>query len=226
MSSSFSIAHVTPYPWEAEDNEVNAHVARVAAELSRRGPSRPDPGALALPGARPRLTARAARGPRLRARRGGPAGGHGPGRPARPRRRRGARRRARRPAAPGGAADRRRPHRRGTAGDGRPGLRPRARAVRAQHLRGRPAALAGAERRFVPLLGGATALDAARPPLRGELLRASRRAGGQPAGDGRADGPPLPRRLPPDRRRRRSGGGAGARLRRAGRPSPQHRGRP
>jgi predicted metal-dependent phosphoesterase TrpH len=32
----FSIAHVTPYPWEAE-NEVNAHVARVASELSRRG---------------------------------------------------------------------------------------------------------------------------------------------------------------------------------------------
>ena len=36
MSTSFSIAHVTPYPWEAE-NEVNAHVARVACELSRRG---------------------------------------------------------------------------------------------------------------------------------------------------------------------------------------------
>ncbi len=36
MSASFSIAHVTPYPWEAE-NEVNAHVARVACELSRRG---------------------------------------------------------------------------------------------------------------------------------------------------------------------------------------------
>jgi hypothetical protein len=37
MASLFSIAHVTPYPWEAEDNEVNAHVERVAAELSRRG---------------------------------------------------------------------------------------------------------------------------------------------------------------------------------------------
>jgi hypothetical protein len=34
---TFSIAHVTPYPWEAEDNEVNAHVGRVARELSRRG---------------------------------------------------------------------------------------------------------------------------------------------------------------------------------------------
>jgi PHP domain/Glycosyltransferase Family 4 len=37
MASLFSIAHVTPYPWEAEGNEVNAHIERVAAELSRRG---------------------------------------------------------------------------------------------------------------------------------------------------------------------------------------------
>jgi predicted metal-dependent phosphoesterase TrpH len=37
VTASFSIAHVTPYPWEAEDNEVNAHVERVTAELSRRG---------------------------------------------------------------------------------------------------------------------------------------------------------------------------------------------
>jgi predicted CoA-binding protein len=36
MSAHFSIAHVTPYPWEAE-NEVNAHVRAVAGELSRRG---------------------------------------------------------------------------------------------------------------------------------------------------------------------------------------------
>jgi predicted metal-dependent phosphoesterase TrpH len=28
---------VTPYPWEAQENAVNAHVARVACELSRRG---------------------------------------------------------------------------------------------------------------------------------------------------------------------------------------------
>ncbi len=33
----FSIAHVTPYPWEAEGNAVNAYVERVASELSRRG---------------------------------------------------------------------------------------------------------------------------------------------------------------------------------------------
>ena len=33
----FAIAHVTPYPWEAQENEVNAHVKRVAAELSRSG---------------------------------------------------------------------------------------------------------------------------------------------------------------------------------------------
>jgi hypothetical protein len=33
----FSIAHVTPYPWEAQENEVNAHVRAVCEELSRRG---------------------------------------------------------------------------------------------------------------------------------------------------------------------------------------------
>jgi predicted metal-dependent phosphoesterase TrpH len=33
---SFAIAHVTPYPWEAE-NDVNVHVRRLTGELSRRG---------------------------------------------------------------------------------------------------------------------------------------------------------------------------------------------
>ncbi len=33
---SFSIAHVTPYAWEA-DSEVNAHIERLTRELSRRG---------------------------------------------------------------------------------------------------------------------------------------------------------------------------------------------
>src|SRR6201987_4383019 len=37
MRETFAIAHVTPYPWEAQDNEVNDHVRRVAGELSRRG---------------------------------------------------------------------------------------------------------------------------------------------------------------------------------------------
>ena len=37
MASPFSIAHVTPYPWEARENTVNAHVARLAGELSERG---------------------------------------------------------------------------------------------------------------------------------------------------------------------------------------------
>jgi predicted metal-dependent phosphoesterase TrpH len=39
MAAKFSIAHVTPYPWEAEDDEVNTYVRRVAEELSRRGHS-------------------------------------------------------------------------------------------------------------------------------------------------------------------------------------------
>src|SRR3974390_3529823 len=37
MAASFSIAHVSPYPWEAEQNGVNAHIARVAGERARRG---------------------------------------------------------------------------------------------------------------------------------------------------------------------------------------------
>jgi PHP domain/Glycosyltransferase Family 4 len=36
-SARFSIAHVTPYPWEAQSNEVNIHVRAVCEELSRRG---------------------------------------------------------------------------------------------------------------------------------------------------------------------------------------------
>jgi predicted metal-dependent phosphoesterase TrpH len=37
MDPRLSIAHVSPYPWEAHENEVNAHIAQVCAELSRRG---------------------------------------------------------------------------------------------------------------------------------------------------------------------------------------------
>jgi predicted metal-dependent phosphoesterase TrpH len=37
MDERLAIAHVTPYPWESRENALNAHVARVAAELSRRG---------------------------------------------------------------------------------------------------------------------------------------------------------------------------------------------
>jgi len=36
-SARYSIAHVTPYPWEAQENGVNAHVRAVAEGLSRRG---------------------------------------------------------------------------------------------------------------------------------------------------------------------------------------------
>ncbi len=37
MAPRFAIAHVTPYPWEAQENEVNAYVRAVTSELSRRG---------------------------------------------------------------------------------------------------------------------------------------------------------------------------------------------
>jgi PHP domain/Glycosyltransferase Family 4 len=68
MAASFSIAHVTPYPWEAEDNEVNAHVERVAAALSRRGHR-----VLVLAPSRSQERVRASR-KALRAARGGPQG--------------------------------------------------------------------------------------------------------------------------------------------------------
>ncbi len=38
-TSTFSIAHVSPYPWEAQENEVNAHILRLAGELSEHGHS-------------------------------------------------------------------------------------------------------------------------------------------------------------------------------------------
>jgi predicted metal-dependent phosphoesterase TrpH len=68
MAASFSIAHVTPYPWEAEDNEVNAHVRRVAAALSKRGHR-----VLVLAPSRSQERVRASR-KALRAARGGPQG--------------------------------------------------------------------------------------------------------------------------------------------------------
>ena len=37
MAAPLAIAHVTPYPWEAQENEVNAYVREVAGELARRG---------------------------------------------------------------------------------------------------------------------------------------------------------------------------------------------
>ncbi|HEY3759435.1 MAG TPA: PHP-associated domain-containing protein [Solirubrobacteraceae bacterium] len=39
MAARFSIAHVTPHPWEAEADEVNSYVSAAARELSRRGHS-------------------------------------------------------------------------------------------------------------------------------------------------------------------------------------------
>jgi predicted metal-dependent phosphoesterase TrpH len=68
MAPSFSIAHVTPYPWEAEDNEVNAHVERVTGELSRLGHR-----VLVLAPSRSQERVRASR-KAIRAARGGAAG--------------------------------------------------------------------------------------------------------------------------------------------------------
>jgi hypothetical protein len=68
MTASFSIAHVTPYPWEAEDNEVNAHVKRATAALSKRGHR-----VLVLAPSRSQERVRASR-KAIRAARGGPQG--------------------------------------------------------------------------------------------------------------------------------------------------------
>ncbi len=35
----FAIAHVTPYPWESQSNQINTHVRELAGELSRHGHS-------------------------------------------------------------------------------------------------------------------------------------------------------------------------------------------
>jgi Glycosyltransferase Family 4/PHP domain len=37
VEQRFSIAHVTPHPWEEQENEVNVHIERVARALSRNG---------------------------------------------------------------------------------------------------------------------------------------------------------------------------------------------
>jgi predicted metal-dependent phosphoesterase TrpH len=81
-SERFSIAHVTPYPWEAQENEVNAYIARVTCELSARGhrvlilaPSRSQERVRAS-----RKALRAARGAgRTPASGGAPASGEAPG---------------------------------------------------------------------------------------------------------------------------------------------------
>ena len=63
-SERFAIAHVTPYPWEAQENEVNEYVrARERAPLRARSPRAGDrPLALAGAGARTRRALRATRG--------------------------------------------------------------------------------------------------------------------------------------------------------------------
>ena len=62
MPEPFSIAHVTPYPWEARGQRGQRARPRASPrELSRARAPRADPRALALAGARARLAPRAAR---------------------------------------------------------------------------------------------------------------------------------------------------------------------
>ena len=67
MSSGLRIAHVSPYPWEADDNAVNAHIRDVTAQLARRGHE-----VIVLAPSRSQERVRASRR-QLRAARGAPA---------------------------------------------------------------------------------------------------------------------------------------------------------
>ena len=103
-----------------------------------------------------------------------------------------------------GAAGRHRAHDRGRAQPRAARLRPRARAVRAEHVVGRAAPLARAERRHVPRAGRAGALDPGRAQVRRAVLRPPRRAHRLVRGHARADGARVPGDLPgaaPGRRR-------------------------
>ncbi len=223
MAASFSIAHVSPYPWEARGERgqrprrarrrASSRGAGTACWCSRRRARRSGCGA-----SRETLRAAAGRGRRACSR--APTEG------------------TPRVLAVGEVLDvvSRAPGRRPPAlpidvartieellGDGRARLRPRARAVRPEHVQRRAAPLARAQRRLLPLLQRAAALDARGAALRGELLRPSRRPHREPARDGRADGAPLPRRVPARARRRRRRRRARGALRGARRPPPRTR---
>ena len=140
----FSIAQVTPYPWE-DAHEVNAFVAELSARAGRARSSRARARPVALAGARARL----APADPLRARASRDA--------VRPRRRASACSAWASCCRSTAAASCRR--RRSTSArtveellDSRAArLRPRARAVRAEHVVGRAAPLARAQRRLLPL---------------------------------------------------------------------------
>ena len=201
MAPPFSIAHVTPYPWEAEENEVNAHVGRVSrGALARAGTacwcSRPRARRSACaPRAASCARARAAPESLLEGTDGGTPRVIAVGEVLDVAR--GARRRA------AGAADRRRAHGRGTArrrveldfvhvhepfapSTSNAALRhSRALNVGSFHSSSERLLSTLLARRFVESFFGR--LDARTASA---------------AGDGRADGAPLPGRLPPRPRRR------------------------
>ena len=219
-SERFSIAHVTPYPWEAQENEVNTYVVRVAERaLAARAP-RADPRAVALAGAC-RASRRA-----LRPRAGGGRRSscwRGPTRASpRDRRRRGAR-------CPRLAELRATPRRR------TPALPIDVARTVEELLSTVPLDFVHVHEPFAPSTSNAAlrhsrslnvgsfhcayrapALDAGGAAFRGELLRAPGRPHREPARDGGADGPPFPGRVPPRARRRRRGRGARGDLPRPG----------
>ena len=218
MASSYSIAHVTPYPWEAQDNEVNAHVLSVSTELSRRGHR-----VLVLAPSHSQERVRESR-KALRAARSNPQ--------------------ALLEASDGGTP---RLIAVGEVLDVSAGARRRAPSLSIDVARTIEELLGTVELDFVHVhepfapstsnaalrhsralnVGSfhssyrAPAVDAGRAALRGELLRTPGRAHGQHRGDGRADAAPLPGRLPADRRQRLGRRALRADLQRAGRAAPR-----
>ena len=207
MPERFSIAQVSPYPWE-DEHEVNAFVDALSGELADARPPRRGARADALDRARARL---AAPDPLRRAVRPG-------GRGAGARRRRAAAAGGRAARRDAGAAAGHLAHDRGGAVDRAARLRARPRAVRAQRGVGRAAPLALAQRRLLPRARRARALDAGGAPLRRAVLRPPRRAHRVVRGHARPDAAGLPRRLP----RPAPGRGAGPSAPTARRPA-QHR---
>ena len=211
-SSAFSIAHVSPYPWEAGQRGQRPR-PRVCRRALAAWTPRACAGAVALAGAGPGLAPGAAGGARAIRRpcshgideaesRAGHLRRRGPRRP----RLVGLRHARRRmPALPIDVA-RTIEELLGTVAAG---LRARARAVRAEHVQRGAAPLARAERRLVSLRPRAAALDARGAPLRGELLRAAGRAHREPAETAEL----MARQFPGEYRLVPDAGGAGARWR-------------
>ena len=185
----FAIAQVTPHPWE-DEHEVNAFAGELARELAERGHRL----LVLAPSRSPQLVRESRK--LIRSAREKPEALFDPDGGVRvlgvgellPLQRR----------ARGGAvaAGRHRADDRGGAGARAARLRARPRAVRAERVVGRAAALPGAQRRLLPRAHRAGAVDPGGAPLRRAVLRPPRRPHRLVRRDARSDGALLPGELP------------------------------